>query len=144
MLRPLTIVASFALLTICFGVTQSCKKASTASSIDSQPKFEERVKLWVFKVENVRLREAIRARAEFENVSFEGGDHDYYITLVAKGHNKESASRLLDRVSGFALDWGCQPDNQVWFHLDDGFDEQGNRKYKRIIENSVSLTSESH
>lgn len=45
MLNPLNIIANLVLLTICCGITQSCKKASTASVIDSQPEFEEQSKL---------------------------------------------------------------------------------------------------
>jgi len=87
----------------------------------------------------MKLRAAIRENKLFDNVTFEGSDSDYKITLVVKTKDKEEALKQLNDVRDFALTWGSLPVNQVWFHPDDGFDERGNRKYKRVVENSVKL-----
>ena len=112
------------------------------SSCDRSSVEESRVELYVFKVQNIALREAIRKDDSFRNISFEGNAADYAITLVAEADTKEKADMLLESVKDFALSWGKDPNNQTWFHPDDGFDADGNRKYKRVIEDAVKLIGE--
>jgi len=83
-------------------LTVSCEKKEVIDTTVVERETEARLDLYVFKVENMKLRAAIRENKLFDNVTFEGSDSDYKITL-------------------------------------DGFDERGNRKYKRVVENSVKL-----